>query len=107
MAAWALLREARARAELSQRALATRAGTAQSEVARIENGRQQPTYATLERLVRAAGFELKVELVPVDDHDHRLIDAMLALPPEERLESLEQQSEFFASVKERHDGGGR
>src|SRR5438105_980016 len=100
MLAWALLREVRARAHLSQRALAERAGTAQSEIARIESGRQEPGYATLERLVRAAGFDLRVELLPHDDHDERLIDAMLALPVEERLDGLEAQSELFVSVRE-------
>jgi transcriptional regulator with XRE-family HTH domain len=100
MAAWALLREARTRAKLTQRALAERAGIAQSEIARIEGGRQEPGYATLERLVRGAGFDLKIELVPHNDHDELLIDAMLALPVEARLDSLELQSEFFASVQE-------
>src|SRR5207253_334053 len=100
MAAWALLRDARARSSLSQRALAERAGTAQSEIARIEACRQDPGYATLERLVRAAGFDLRVELVPHDDYDERMIDAMLALPVEERLDGLEAQSEFFASARE-------
>lgn len=107
MPAWTLLREARARAKLSQRRLAERAGTAQSEIARIETGRQEPGYATLERLVRAAGFDLKIELVPHDNHDERLIDAMLAFPVEERLDSLEEESEFFASARELSGGRRR
>jgi transcriptional regulator with XRE-family HTH domain len=53
-----LLRTARARAGLSQRALAEAAGTSQPAVAAIESGRKQPTVATLERLLRAAGTEL-------------------------------------------------
>lgn len=100
MSAWAILREARARANLSQRALAERAQVAQSEIARIENGRQEPSYARLERLLRAAGYDLKIELVPHDDHDEALIRDMLALPVGERLDSLEAQSEFFADVRE-------
>ena len=56
-----LLREARDRAGLSQRELADRAGTSQAMVARIEGGRQSPSMATLERLVRACGLELRVE----------------------------------------------
>jgi transcriptional regulator with XRE-family HTH domain len=100
MAAWALLREARAQANLSQRALAERAGVAQSEIARIENGRQEPSYARLAHLVRAAGFDLKIALVPHDDHDERLVDAMLARSVEERLDSLEEQSAFFADMRE-------
>jgi transcriptional regulator with XRE-family HTH domain len=98
--AWALLREARAQAGLSQRALAARAGVAQSEIARIENGRQDPSLSRLAELVRAAGFDLEMHLVPRDYHDDRLIREMLALPVEERLDSIEEQSAFFASVRE-------
>jgi transcriptional regulator with XRE-family HTH domain len=104
VAAWAILREARARASLSQRALAQQAGIAQSEIARIEAGRQEPAYRTLERLVRAAGFDLKVDLAPHDDHDERLIEAMLDLPVDERLNSLEHHGELFASAKELNHG---
>ena len=107
MSAWALLREARAQAQLSQRALAERAQIAQSEIARLESGRQEPSFARLEQLMHAAGYDLKVELVPHDDHDEQLIRQMLALPVEERLDSLEEQSEFFASVKEVPRGTGR
>ncbi|HEV8686760.1 MAG TPA: helix-turn-helix transcriptional regulator [Gaiellaceae bacterium] len=99
MAAWALLREARALAGLSQRALAARAGVAQSELARIESGRQEPSFSRLEQLVRAAGYDLRIRLVPHDFHDDQLIDQMLALPVEERLASLEEQSEFFATAR--------
>ena len=107
MSAWALLREVRTQAGLSQRALAERAEIAQSEIARIENGRQEPSYSRLERLARAAGFDLRIELVPRDDHDDRLIQDMLALTIEERLDSLEEQSAFFASVREVPRGARR
>lgn len=100
MSAWAILREARARAGLSQRALARRAGVAQSEIARIEAGRQEPAFRTLERLVRAAGFDLRVQLAPHDDHDERLIEEMLALPEEQRLASLAEENRLFASARE-------
>src|SRR5438105_13061035 len=63
MPAWAIIREARARAGLTQRALAARAGKAQSEIAKIERGRRDPTVSTLERLVRAAGCDLKTQFV--------------------------------------------
>lgn len=98
MVAWAILKEARTRAGLTQRELATRAGKSQSEIARIERGRQEPSLRTLQRLVRAAGYDLRIQLRPHDDHDEVLIDAMLALTPEERLASLEEQLEFFAEV---------
>jgi transcriptional regulator with XRE-family HTH domain len=58
MDAASLLRTARVRAGLSQRALAAAADTSQAAVAAIESGRKQPTVATLERLLHAAGTEL-------------------------------------------------
>lgn len=64
-----ILRSARSRAGLSQRALADRAGTSQSAIAAIESGRKQPTVATLERLLRAVG----TELVPADDEQAALL----------------------------------
>lgn len=58
----ALVRAARSRADLSQRALAERAGTSQSAVARIELGTTSPTADTLVRLLAAADHELVVRL---------------------------------------------
>lgn len=98
MAAWAVLREARAQACLSQRALAARTGIAQSEIARIESGKQEPSFERLSRLVRGAGFDLKIELVPRDEHDARLIRSVLSLGPEERLDSLDAVGDFFADA---------
>lgn len=69
MNAASLLRTARARAGLTQRALAMAAGTSQSAVAAIEAGRKQPTVATLERLLQAAG----TELVPANDEQAALL----------------------------------
>lgn len=70
----------------------------QSTIAKIERGRRDPTLTTLQELVRAAGFDLRLQLVPRDDHDRHLIDAMLALTPEQRLATLEEQAEAFADV---------
>ena|SRR6266542_2086991 len=97
--AWAILREARDRAGLTQAALADAAGKPQSTIAKIERGRRDPTVTTLLELIRAAGFDLRIELVPRDDHDERLIDAMLSVSVEKRLDSLEELSAFFASVR--------
>jgi transcriptional regulator with XRE-family HTH domain len=97
VAAWAILREARARSGLSQRKLAERARKAQSEIARIEAGRQDPGFNTLSRLVRAAGFDLVLQLVPRDFHDEHLVDGMLALTPAERLLALEAEADLLAA----------
>jgi transcriptional regulator with XRE-family HTH domain len=64
ISAKALIIEARTRAGLTQQQLAERAGTAQSAIARLENGQANPSFATLERLVAAAGFTLRVTLAP-------------------------------------------
>jgi transcriptional regulator with XRE-family HTH domain len=93
---------ARERAGLTQRALARRAGTAQSVVARIEQGRTDPSSATLARLLAAAGFELRAELSPLPVADtHMLGDVarILALTPEERLLEVRNVSRFEAAAR--------
>jgi len=57
--------EVRRLSGLTQSELALRAGTSQAAVARFETGVSNPSTATLQRLTRAAGFEVKIQLVPV------------------------------------------
>lgn len=79
-----LLTSARIRAGLSQRELAARASVAQSTIARIESGHADPAFSTLERLLAAAGLEMRIHLEPADDHD-AVLDAIDRLrSPEER-----------------------
>jgi hypothetical protein len=59
------------------------------------------------QLLRSAGFDLHVELIPRDGHDDELIRLMLALPVEERLDSLEEQTAFFAEATEVRLGARR
>ncbi|MEU1848269.1 helix-turn-helix transcriptional regulator [Streptomyces sp. NPDC019990] len=49
---------------LSQQELGRRAGMTQSAVARFEAGGTVPTIPVLDRLARALGLELRVELAP-------------------------------------------
>lgn len=63
---------AREEAGLSQRELADRAGIAQSEIARIESGKREPSIPVLQRILAGAGVELRFRLAPVDDHDQVL-----------------------------------
>ena len=60
----ALIREARLRAGLSQAALASRARTSQQTIASYEHGQKQPGADTLERILRACGFELELGRLP-------------------------------------------
>ena len=62
-----LLRLARVKAGLTQAALAARAGVAQPAISAYENGNRQPTLPTLQRLLAAAGFELRMRLEAPDD----------------------------------------
>lgn len=97
-----LLRAARERAGLTQRELARRAGTAQSVVARIEQGRTDPSSATLARVLAAAGFELRAELSPLPVADTHMLDdvaRILALTPEQRLLEVRNVSRFEAAAR--------
>jgi len=99
-----LLRAARERAGLSQRALARRANTAQSVVARIESGDTSPSYETLQRLLKAAGFELSAELRPtLSGRSHVLEDVsrILTLSPEQRLIELRNAARLLAHARRR------
>lgn len=54
----------RRRSGLTLRAMAERAGTSHSTLAAYEAGRKVPTVETFDRLARAAGFEVGLELTP-------------------------------------------
>ena len=98
----AILREARLRTGITQRELARRAGTSQSVVARIEQGRSDPSTATLARLLAAAGFELRAELTPIVVADTHMLDdvaRILSLSPEERLIEVRNVSRFEAAAR--------
>jgi transcriptional regulator with XRE-family HTH domain len=64
MDAAALLRRVRQRSGLTLRGLAAKADTSHSALAAYESGRKVPSVETLDRIVRAAGYELGVELTP-------------------------------------------
>jgi len=96
-----LLSTARVRSGMSQRALARKARTAQSVVARIELGETSPSWATLGRLLKAAGFALSTGLKRVDVDPVVLDDVprILRLTPEERLREVGQVSRFIAAAR--------
>lgn len=93
--AWALCREARERAGLSQRQLAERAGVSPSTIARIERGRMEPTLDLLLRLIRACGMELRMHL---DRNDGSAVPAN-ALDFESRLLELKNMSAFVVEAR--------
>lgn len=59
------LLKARARAGLTQDAVAERMGTTKSAISRLESaGKHAPSLATLQRYARAVGCDIQVKLVP-------------------------------------------
>jgi transcriptional regulator with XRE-family HTH domain len=83
-----ILRSARAHARLTQRELADRAGIPQPTIAAIETGKQDPRYATLDKLLRICGFDL--DLVPHDGEGEDRTVFTLDLTPTERLRFAER-----------------
>jgi transcriptional regulator with XRE-family HTH domain len=72
MTSAALLRRARRRSGLTIRQLARRARTSHSAIAAYESGAKAPNSATLERLVRACGFEIEPRLKPLAPFEDRV-----------------------------------
>ncbi len=96
--------EARTRSRLTQRELAERAGMSQPAIAKLERGAGNPTFATIARCAAAAGFDLRLELVPRDapdavvlrykqDVDRTLLRENLRKPVNQRLRTLSEWQE--------------
>jgi transcriptional regulator with XRE-family HTH domain len=90
-----LVREARRRAGLTQRQLATRARVSQPTVARIERGEVRPSLERVLELVRAAGFDLDVRVIPLDEDALALAEQNLARSPDQRLDALLAALELY------------
>lgn len=92
MSTWAgnLIKLARHDGRLSQRELAKRAATSQAAIAAYEAGRRSPTLETLTRIVRAAGQDLRIQVVPYDDHDDGIAAYEASLPDQTRA-ALERE----------------
>src|SRR5688572_1068030 len=79
-----LIQAVRRRRGLTQAELARLAGTSQPVVSAYENGRRDPTYETLRKLVEAAGERLCLDAAPgppqprMDEQEHaaRLLDVL-------------------------------
>jgi transcriptional regulator with XRE-family HTH domain len=80
----ALLQLARLKSGMSQRELAERAGVPVTMISAYERDQRQPTLATLLRLLRAAGFDLRLHLAAYDQHDEILAGLEAGRPESER-----------------------
>ena len=106
MAGGQFVREARRRAGLTQRQLALRAGVSQPTVARIESGEASPSFERILELVRAAGLDLDVHVVPLDEDVVAMAEQNLRRTPQERLDALIAAVDLYGSGREArgHDG---
>jgi transcriptional regulator with XRE-family HTH domain len=99
-----LLRAARRRHGLSQQQVATRAGTTQSAISRIERDQVSPTVETLRRLLDLLGDELMLSAEAIDyGHDRALLRENLGRTPSERID----RSVAFSNFVQRNRGAAR
>lgn len=98
-----LLRHARKRAGLTQRALAARAGVPQPYVARVESSKVDPSVSSLSRLLRAC--ETTLEAMPGSGAgiDRTAMRALLRLSPADRFRPAARH----AALRALHDAGVR
>jgi transcriptional regulator with XRE-family HTH domain len=82
------LREARLRASLTQETLAERTGKTRPQIARWEAGAMAPSLETLLDLIHACGFDLPLELVPLEPVEDEQLKLLQQLSPERRLEQM-------------------
>ncbi len=83
--AWAVCREIRRRAGMSQRALAAAAGVTPATIARIEKGRMEPTLDLLQRLARGAEIGLRLAISAADPDEAKAKRQAQTLTDEQRL----------------------
>jgi transcriptional regulator with XRE-family HTH domain len=100
-----LLKDARNRHGVSQHELATRAGTTQSAISRIECDRVSPSIETLSELIYLLGEELTLSSEMRDfGIDRTLNQSNLAFTPEQRVR---RGMEFADFVRRNRGGTGR
>ena len=90
MTAAQLIREARLRADLTQAELAARLGRERAQVARLEIGAQEPSFANLRSVVEACGFALKVEIGEREETPELDAELTESVPqaPQQRVQAL-------------------
>lgn len=95
------IRQARLRADLTQKELAERLDTSQSLIARWEGGVVEPGFATVVQAVRACGLELAVSVTRYDSDHDLMIKENLKLSPTERLGRMQDIRRQFEKLSPR------
>jgi transcriptional regulator with XRE-family HTH domain len=91
---------------LTQRQLSVRAGVSQPTVARIESGETSAAFERIVELVRAAGFDLDVHVVPLDEDGFAIAEQNVRRSADERLDGLLAALDLYQAGREasRTDG---
>ena len=96
----ALVVQARQHGGMTQVELARRAGTSRSAISAIEHGKRDPGLSSLQRILRAAGFDLLTELTAHDNHDDVLKALGAATDPDTRRDRNAASSAFYDEARE-------
>ena len=106
MSTWAgtLIKLARRDAGISQRELARRAGTSQATLSAYEAGRKSPSLDTLARIVRAAGRDLRIQVIPYDDHDDAMAAYEASLPARTRVAIAHERRRLREEARRDREG---
>jgi len=84
---------------LTQKELAGRSATTQSAIAAYEGGTKQPSVATLNRLVRAAGCSVAWSLGPAPSVVHSTVEAIArSLHDDEEHEALRLAADLWTGL---------
>lgn len=94
-----MVREARRRADLTQRQLAAKAGIPQETIARIERGRVDPRVATVDRLLEACGYGLESMPRLGIGVDRTQIRDFLEMTPEARLRWAIDADQYYVELR--------
>ncbi len=96
----ALVVQARQRSGLTQAELARRAATSRSAISAIEHGRRDPGVEGLQKILRAAGFDLLTALASHDDHDEVLKALGAAMGPDTHRARNAAAGDFYDQARE-------
>jgi len=88
-----IIREARLRAGLSQQELGDAAGRDRTQIARWERDVVQPSFETLLEIVRAAGFDISVDLITYQRPQAETLKATFRLTPQQRFDRMLQRDQ--------------
>jgi transcriptional regulator with XRE-family HTH domain len=87
---------------MTQAELAARAGLTQPAIARLERGSANPTIATLDNVIAAAGHQLILGAEPLRvSFDEGQLRERLAMTPAERLANFSASSRNLGELRRR------